>query len=47
MSKFLGWLKERIKHWIKPASSVLIVGTLSDLTRSHTDLVVENALLRQ
>jgi hypothetical protein len=47
MSKLLGWLKERIKHWMKPASSVLIIGILSDLTRSHTDLVVENALLRQ
>lgn len=47
MSKFLGWLKKRIKHWKKPASSVLIIGILSDLTRSHTDLVVENALLRQ
>ncbi len=44
MSKFLGWLKERIKYWIKPASSVLIVGILSDLTRSHTDLLVENAI---
>jgi putative transposase len=47
VSKFLGWLKERIKHWTKPASSVLIIGILSDLTRSHTDLVVENSLLRQ
>jgi len=47
MSKFLGWLKERIKHWTKPASSVLIIGILSDLTRSRTDLLVENALLRQ
>ena len=47
LSKFLGWLKERIKHWTKPASSVLIIGILSDLTRSYTDLVVENALLRQ
>jgi len=47
MGKFLHWLQERIKHWIKPATSVLIIGILSDLTRSHTDLVVENALLRQ
>ena len=47
MGKLLDWLKERIKHWTKPASSVLIIGALSDLTRSHTDLVVENALLRQ
>ncbi len=47
MSKFFGWLKERIKHWTKPASSVLIISTLSDLIRSRTDLVVENVLLRQ
>jgi len=47
MGKFLHSLQERIKHWIKPATSVLIIGILSDLTRSHTDLVVENALLRQ
>lgn len=46
MSKFLGWLKERLKPWIKPATSVLI-SALSDLTRSRTDLVIENALLRQ
>ena len=47
MGKILLWLQERIKLWIKPASSVLIIGTLADLTRSRTDLVVENALLRQ
>ena len=41
------WLQGRVKHWTKPATSVLIIGALSDLTRSHTDLVVENALLRQ
>jgi hypothetical protein len=47
MSKFLGWLNERIKYWTKPASSVLIISTLLDLTRNRTDLVIENALLRQ
>ena len=47
VSKFLGWLKERIKYWTKPASSVLIIGILSDLTRSRADLIAENALLRQ
>ncbi len=43
MGKILRWLQERIKLWTKPATP----GLLSDLTRSHTDLVVENALLRQ
>ena len=47
MGKILLWLQERIKRWIKPATSALIIGTIVDLTRSHTDLVVENALLRQ
>lgn len=47
MGKILLWLQERIKHWTKPATTVLIIGILSDLTRSHADLVVENALLRQ
>ena len=46
MGKILRWLQERIKLWTKPATSVLIIGVLSDLTRSHTDLLVENALLR-
>ncbi len=46
MGKILRWLHERIKRWIKPATSVLI-SALSDLTRSRTDLVIENALLRQ
>jgi hypothetical protein len=47
MGKILDWLQERVKHWTKPATSVLIIDALSDLTRSRTDLVVENALLRQ
>ena len=47
MGKFLPWLQERIKHWIKPATPVLVCGVLSDLSRSRIDLVVENALLRQ
>ena len=47
LKKFLGWLQERIKHWTKPVSSALIIGTLLDLTRNRTDLVVENALYRR
>ena len=47
MGKILRWLQERVKLWTKPATSVLIIGAVSDLTRSHADLVVENALLRQ
>lgn len=47
MRKFLSWLQERIKIGIKPATPVLIIDLLSDLTHSRTDLIVENALLRQ
>ena len=47
MGKILLWLQERVKRWIKPATSVLIIGTLLDLTRSRTDLIVENTMLRQ
>ncbi len=48
---FWTWLssrsQKRIKQWVEPAPPLLIIGVLSDLTRSRTDLVVENALLRQ
>lgn len=47
MGKFLLWLQARIQHWIKPATPTLISGLLSDLPRSRSDLLVENALLRQ
>ena len=36
---------DAISIWI--ARSILVLGTLLDLTRKRTDLVVENALLRQ
>ena len=42
MGKILRWLQERVKLWIKPATSILINVALSDMTRSHVDLVVEN-----
>jgi hypothetical protein len=47
IGKFLLWLQELIKHWLQPATPTLISGLLSDLPRSRTDLIVENALLRQ
>ena len=47
MGKFLPRLQERIKRWTKPATPVLLLGTLSDLPRSRSDLLAENALLRQ
>jgi len=47
MGKLLSWLQERIKYWTKSATPATISGLLSDLPRSRSDLVVENALLRQ
>ena len=47
IGKFLLWLQKRSKHWIKPATPVLVSGVLSDLSRSRIDLLVENARLRQ
>ena len=38
------WLQQRIKDWTKPVTSLLIPGLLADLTRSRSDLIVENAL---
>jgi len=34
MGKILLWLQELAKLWTKPATPVLAVGLLSDLTRS-------------
>jgi hypothetical protein len=47
LGKILHWLQERIKYWTKPTTMPLIPGLLSDLTRSHADLIIENALLCQ
>ena len=44
---FIIWLQQRSKHWAKPDTLSLITATLSDLTRSRSDLVGDNALLRQ
>lgn len=47
MNKFLLWLQDRIKRWTKPATPALIPGLLLDLGRNRTDLIRENAFLRQ
>jgi putative transposase len=40
-------LHARFVHWIKPLSSSLPLGTLIDLGRRKSELIAENALLRQ
>jgi hypothetical protein len=36
-----------IKQWTRPATTGLVIGIVSDTTRSRSDLIAENALLRQ
>ena len=46
IGKFHLLFHEHLKHWTKPAASVLISGLLSDIPHSRADLDVENELLR-
>src|SRR6266581_2991136 len=40
-------LHHRFVDWTKPSNTPLILGTLIDLSRSKSELVAENALLRK
>jgi hypothetical protein len=40
-------LHHRFVDWTKPSSTSLMLGTVTDLARSKSELVAENALLRQ
>ena len=40
-------LHQRFVSWTKPETSSLLLGTLTDLSRPKSELVAENALLRQ
>jgi putative transposase len=40
-------LHERFSRWIKTPTTSLLLGTLADLTRGKSELLAENALLRQ
>ena len=40
-------LRHRFVDWTKPSNSSLILGAVADLARSKSELVAENALLRQ
>ncbi len=40
-------LRVRFIDWTKPLSSSLTLGTLADLARNKSELLAENALLRQ
>jgi hypothetical protein len=40
-------LHHRFVDWTKPTNTSLLVGTVTDLSRSKSELVAENALLRK
>jgi putative transposase len=44
---FLQSLHQRYVTWTTPGPTPLLLGTLTDLSRSKSQLVAENALLRQ
>jgi putative transposase len=40
-------LEPWIQRWVKPTNQSLVLDTLADLTRGRSELVLENAFLRQ
>ena len=38
---------EQVRAWTKPIAQTAVVGVVHDLLRSKTELVLENALMRQ
>lgn len=40
-------LRSRFARWTKPLTTSLLLETLADLNRSKSELIAENALLRQ
>ena len=44
---FYGLIRKTLKMWTKPATALLVASALSDINRSRTDLIIENAMLRQ
>ena len=40
-------LEPCIQRWVKPVNRSLVLGIVADLTRGRSEMVVENAFLRQ
>jgi putative transposase len=40
-------LSDGIIRWMKPRSTSLLLGTITDLAKGKSELLIENALLRQ
>ncbi len=46
-SKYFQPFQRRFVDWTQPSNTALLLGTVTDLVRSKSELVTENALLRQ
>jgi len=40
-------IQQRFSRWIKPSTTSLLLGTFADVIRGKSELLAENALLRQ
>jgi len=47
VSKGVAWLEQKVQRWTKPGTGSSVLETVSDLMRNKSELVLENALLRQ
>ena len=46
-NRLSNWLMQSFRRWTRPTVVLLAASCLTDLTRSRTDLIAENAMLRQ
>src|SRR5256885_8923377 len=47
ISQGLTWLEQKVQQWTKPTDGSAVLEMVSDLMRGKSELVLENALLRQ
>ena len=47
IAQALTWFEQKLRVWTQPGLPSLALGTVADLTRDKSELVLENALLRQ
>src|SRR5712692_3209073 len=45
--KAVRWLNQKLQQWSRPTDGHAVVDTVADLMRPRSELVLENALLRQ
>src|SRR5207248_2387189 len=45
--KSVQWLNQKLQQWSKPTAGTVVLDSVTDLMRPKSELVLENALLRQ